>query len=33
MTLRKLEDTGTWNRTHWIAQCGEMAVEEALGLP
>jgi hypothetical protein len=27
MTLGKREGTGNWNREHWIALCGEMAVE------
>jgi len=27
MTLRKREDTEYWNRKHWIALCGEFALE------
>jgi hypothetical protein len=32
MTLRKTEGTGNWKRTHSIALCGELTVDEALEL-
>jgi len=32
MTLRKAEDTLIWKRKLWIALCGELALEEPLGL-
>jgi len=30
--LRKWEDTGNWNRKHYITHCGELALEEAMDL-
>jgi hypothetical protein len=30
MTLRKCEDTGNRKRKHYIALCGELALEEAV---
>jgi len=32
MTLMKLEDTGYWKRKHWRTRCGELALDEAVGL-
>jgi hypothetical protein len=32
MTLRKREDTGNQKRKHWIALCGELALEETMDL-
>jgi hypothetical protein len=32
MILRKLEGAGNRNRKHWIALCGELALEEAVDL-
>jgi len=32
MTLRKREDIGILNRKHYIALCGELALEETLDL-
>jgi len=30
--LRKRQDPGNWNRRHKIALCGELSLEEDLGL-
>ena len=30
--LKETEDTGNWKREHWIAHCGELALEEAVDL-
>jgi hypothetical protein len=32
MTLRKQDDTGNLKRKHWVAFCGELALEEAVEL-
>jgi hypothetical protein len=32
MTLRKSEETGNWNRKHYIPVCGELALEETVDL-
>ena len=32
MTLRKGEDTGNWKIEHYMALCGELALEEATDL-
>ena len=26
-------DTGNWKRKHWIVLCGELELEDAMGLP
>jgi hypothetical protein len=33
VTVRKIQDTDNWNRKHWIALCGKLALEEAVDLP
>jgi hypothetical protein len=32
MTLRKGEDSENWKREHYIALCGELALEEATNI-
>jgi len=32
MTLRKKKDTGNWKRKHYIALCGELALEETMDM-
>jgi hypothetical protein len=31
-TLRKWKDAGNWKRKHYIALCGELALEDAMDL-
>ena len=30
--LKEKEDTGIWKKNHWIALCGELAMEVMMGL-